>query len=91
MHGLNSSESGEEVVQIKDSEKNIQLTKEMQLALHPEHGQAKIAALEQEIKRAEQRLSDVRATQQRLQIDLSTAVAKRETYVIKVLAPASEA
>ena len=78
------------MVQIKDAEKDIQLTKEMQLALHPEHGQAKIAALEQDIKRAEQRLADVRATQQRLQTDLTTAVAKRETYVIKVCAPALE-
>lgn len=74
------------MVQIKDTEKDVQLTKEMQLALHPDHGQAKITALEKEIKRAELRLSDVRATQQRLQTDLSTAIAKRETYVVKVLA-----
>ena len=72
------------MVQIKESEKAGQLSKEMRLALHPEHGQAEVAALEKENKRAELRLSELRATQQRLQTDLSNAIAKRETYVIKV-------
>ena len=58
----------------------------MRLALHPEHGQAEVATLEKENKRAERHLSDLRATQQRLQTDLSNVIAKRETYVIKVSA-----
>lgn len=73
-------------MQIKESEKDGQLSKEMRLALHPEHGQAEVAALEKGNKRAERHLSDLRATQQRLQTDLSNAIAKRETYVIKVSA-----
>ena len=74
-------------VQIKETEKDLQLTKEMQLALHPEHGQAEVMALESNIKRAELHLSDLHATQQRLQTDLSNAIAKRETYIVKVSTP----
>ena len=65
----------------------MQLNKEMQLALHPEHGQAEIRALEKDVQRAELRLSALRAAQQRLQADLSNAIAKRETCVLKVPHP----
>ena len=75
------------LVQIKETEKAVQLTKEMQLALHPEHGRAEVKALESDVRRAELRLSDLHATQHRLQNDLSNVIAKRETYIVKVSAP----
>jgi len=70
--------------QIKEGERNVQLEKEMQLALHPEHGQAESAALKKENERLDLRLSELHATQTRLQTELSNALAKRETSVIKV-------
>lgn len=71
-------------MQTQELEKDLQLQKEMQLALDPKHGQAESAALAKEISRLQLRLSELKTMQQRLQTEISKAIAKRETYVIKV-------
>ena len=62
----------------------MQLQKEMQLALHPEYGQAESAALAKEVSRLRLFLSELQSQQHRLQADISNAIAKRETSVVKV-------
>ena len=71
-------------VQTQKCQKDMQLQKEMQLALHPEHGQAEAAALAKEVSRLKLCLSEVQSQQHRLQTDISHAIAKRETSVVKV-------
>ena len=72
------------LVQIKECRKDMQLRKEMQLALHPEYGQAESAALAKEVSRLRLCLSDLQSQQHRLQTYISNAIAKRETSVVKV-------
>ena len=76
------------LVQIKECKKDTQLQKEMQLALHPEYGQAESAALAKELSRLRLCLSELQSQQRRLQTDISNAIAKRETSVVKVGLPA---
>ena len=71
-------------VQTQELERDLQLQKEMQLALDPRHGQAESAALTKEISRLQLRQLELKTIQQRLQTEISNAIAKRETYVIKV-------
>ena len=72
------------LVQIKECKKDMQLQKEMQLALHPEYGQAESAALAKEVSWLRLFLSKLQSQQHRLQADISNAIAKRETSVVKV-------
>ena len=62
----------------------MQLQKEMQLALHPEYGQAESATLAKEVSRLRLFLSELQSQQHRLQADIANAIAKRETSVVKV-------
>ena len=62
----------------------MQLQKEMQLALHPEYGQAESAVLAKEVSRLRLCLSELHSQQHRLQTDIANAIAKRETSVVKV-------
>ena len=72
------------LMQIMECMKEMQLQKEMQLALHPEYGQAESAALAKEVSRLRLCLSELQSQQHRLQTDISNAIAKRETSVVKV-------
>ncbi len=71
-------------VQIQEVEKDLRLRKEMQLALDPKHGQAESAALKHEVSRMQLRFSELKTMRKRLQTEISNAIAKRETHVIKV-------
>lgn len=72
------------LVQVMETEKDIQIQKEMQLALHPDHGQAESAAFTKGVSRLRLRLSELHALQHRLQTEIANAIAKRETSVVKV-------
>ena len=54
------------------------------MALDLRHGQAESAALTKGISRLQLRSLELKTMQQRLQTEISNAIAKRETYVIKV-------